>query len=126
MAFIVHMYRNRGNDFYSFHEGHWNSFYTLGIAHGWVPRGTTPTPDLPGVPSSGSIREWAAFGKFTGDYQPEDIAYDKLVTAEDAQAWANALTRVLDEDFPTPVHPEVTRKFIEFLRGGAFGFAWDD
>ncbi|MBP1629074.1 MAG: hypothetical protein H6Q00_3549 [Holophagaceae bacterium] len=86
-------------------------------------------------------------------YLPRDWGgVTRMVTAEDGAAWAEALGRALehmealDIDLPhegpcvvnSTMHPELnglmngglTREFIKafcvYLRGGAFGFAWDD
>ncbi len=76
----------------------------------------------------------------------------RMVTVDDARQWAEALERALQHmetlgiDLPhegpgiinTTMHPELNelmngglkrdfvRAFIQYLKGGSFGFAWDD
>lgn len=89
---------------------------------------------------------------FRPDYEPDEWAYSKMFTADDAYALADALQRAMDtirisnvalfekngpillRDNMTPeelsaanVPPsEALHGFINFLRHGQFVFAWDD
>jgi hypothetical protein len=127
MVSVVYMYRADGDQFYSFAEERWRSLKALGIAYGWCPKGTSPTPGIPEAPNSGSDREWAKLGYFSNDYEPEAVAYDKALSADDARNWAAALERAVQQDFPIrDLAPEVVDRFIKFLRHGSFAFSWDD
>ena len=127
---MVHMYRKAPGDahFCSFNESAWRIFRAVAIAYGWSPKGTTPTVSTLENYYAGSDRHWAQRDDFPGDYEPEDVQYDKLVSAEDARNWAAALERAKAENFPLldQIHESVVDRFIRFLRAGAFGFCWDD
>ena len=124
------MYREAPDDthFCSFNDSAWRYFRAVAIAYGWSPTGTTPTVSTPENCYAGSDRHWAQRDDFPGDYEPDDVQYDKLVSAKDADNWAAALERAKAENFPLleHIHESVVDRFIRFLRAGAFGFCWDD
>lgn len=122
----------------------WDLMRELAEANGWCPRGTQPPPRQ-------SV-DWEKHGGFQATYCCEDFPLVKLVTREDAWAWAEALekaaqamggdlhplsgpgTRVLSDRYPLEVWGQLQygvragflRRFAAFLRRGEFTFLWED
>ncbi len=123
----------------------WEEIQKLAKEHGWHPLGT--------VPRDVSDGRWDTAGEFKHSYEPGDWGYVKLVLAEDAAAWADALERFADrveagevtvlakshclliregmteeelEAANRDMSLEFLRELIAFLRRGGFRFAWDD
>jgi hypothetical protein len=116
----------------------------LGLAHGWKPMGTLYR-QKPGSDERGKLPEDAE------DYGPHDWAFPKVFLGEDAKALALALGCALPTNVKafTPTAEMMkavirssrandhtvrnkwmdrllVKKFIHFLTGGEFEFAYDD
>ena len=147
MAFVVEMARGRpgspGFQTFSCPGRVWRDMLAIARSFGWVPQGTMPDP-----------RPWSPDYKFYFEptYDPDDWAYSKQITAEDAANLAAAVRRAnaaisegtLD---PSGGHPPVLiregmnawemlmanarladllPRFARFAEAGAFVFAWDE
>lgn len=143
MSFTVYMVRDSaergGRDRFSCSFGTWELLVEIAKTFGWKPRGTTYLP----VRASDSPDTAARHG-----YQPGDQQDYKRIEAEDAIAWARALSEARRSPHltamlaarPGPaVLPDrasdtgaegagapftvVMDEFIEYAFGGAFSFA---
>lgn len=141
MNFTVEMVRSSdeagGRDRFSCSLAVWEWFVELGKTFGWKPSGTTYVPSQPVRSMSAPIRH---------GYRPGDARDYKQVDAEDASAWAKALTearhsshftslltvKLNDETAAKPMTSStdaeppieaVIDEFIEYAFGGAFAFA---
>ena len=130
---------------FSCSAGTWEQLLSLGKTFGWAPHGAAPDPKA-AVGNS----EYIKF--FRPNYEPEEWAYCKMFTSEDASALADALQRaaeafragnveLLEKKRPLLLRDDMTPEelfaanappsealhdFIRFLRHGEFVFAWDD
>jgi hypothetical protein len=124
----------------------WESALALGKQYGWKPMGTIPEPSC--------MEMFVKSGHYNHDYEPIMWGAEKMVLADDAKAWAEALERAVadsdekalaeaskpgvpivsdwmksEEDFQF-VNGGPSRKklleFAEFMKNGGFGFTWDD
>ena len=148
MVYIVEMCEypvDRENKrLFSCHGSTWFKILDIAKKYGWIPKGTVLPED--------ASKYWEEYGKFEDTYEPEEWAYCKAVSEEDANNLADALERALgdinDKFFegykkpPVPIIVEdfdgtstvyksgisekFLREFIQYLREGAFCFAWDD
>ncbi|MEI7741133.1 MAG: hypothetical protein WCJ29_01360 [bacterium] len=127
------------------HYNVWNELLRLGRENGWKSAGT--------LPGRSSWDEWARVGRYENDYDPIDYKYTKSIFADDAKNWADALERMLIElpgDIESSaktkmpillvegmteggfvsanrgISVELIKEFIIFLRGGGFGFTFDN
>ena len=149
MVFIVEMAHRapRESEFREFSCGKatWEQLLSLGKTFGWKPRGVVPDPK-----AMSTNPEYMKF--FRPNYGPDEWAYCKMFTAEDAAALADALQHaaealrkgnvallekkgpILLRDNMTPeelsaanaLPSQTLNDFIRFLRHGEFVFAWDD
>lgn len=90
----------------------WRRALDVGQANGWIPMGT--------LPSGSSIPAWLETVKLDFSYEPEEWRYCKTFLGEDAVALAAALQRAPGGS------DEFDPKFLAFMNGGQFEFAWDD
>lgn len=137
MAFIVEVFRANSQkpntvDF-NIHFKIWEQLLDEGRKAGWKPLGTVK-PDKLDYPS------------FKNDYNP-DYPDSKIVSAEDAQNWARALSASIETiDLNSAVGPAIIRdeiskeptivaagldidfvkNFIDYLKLGEFQFWWDN
>lgn len=149
MVFIVEMAhrapRETDSREFSCGKATWEQLLALGKTFGWKPHGVVPDSK-----AMATNPEYMKF--FRPNYEPDEWAYCKMITAEDANALADALQRAADairsnkielyekkqplllrdgmtpEELSTANAPpsEVLHEFIRFLRNGEFVFAWDD
>lgn len=149
MAFIVEMAHGTPDSpefrVFSCGKATWEGLLSLGKTFGWVPRGAAP--DQKAVAES---PEYMKF--FHPNYEPDEWAYCKMFTAEDASELADALQRAAEalragnvallekkgtfllRDDMTPeelyaanaLPSQALNDFIRFLKHGEFVFAWDD
>lgn len=122
-----------GRDLFACSMIEWTFMQQVARTFGWQPHGTTF--ELP----SDSNSQVAA----TRDYEPGAASDRKLVTADDALAWARTLEEARrSPHFQAMISAELTRRttddptaqsiadaldeFIQYAYGGAFTFARDD
>jgi len=140
MAFIVEMVGGVGGNSWHFSCGGatWKRALQLARDFGWEPNGTSPDPIW--------HDQWDAYGNFLGDYRCDELR--KIISADDAAAFADALERASKHPLPAfPKGPvlllegmtanqyrqanaglfaDFLAKFIGLLRNGEFSFFWDD
>jgi hypothetical protein len=111
----------------------------------WKPSGAVPDPV-----AARNMPDYPRF--FKSDYDPDEWAYCKRVTDDDAANLSQALRRaaasihagnvtVLEQPGPTLLRDDISAeelkrvnqlpselldKFADFAAGGGFAFAWDD
>lgn len=135
MGCVVNMVRNSveagGRDRFECKDTTWELMLTIGKAFGWKPYGTSYAP---------IDRDGGAPNSALHDYLPGDSRDRKYVDADDAKAWAAALS--LARESPQlaamlDARPELNAnrvaestaridEFIEYVFGGAFDFARAD
>lgn len=150
-----------GVDLFDCSGSSWGYLRKLGVAFGWNPAGTVPSPHTPPIKIASEylylVKERAA--KQRGElssalldlYEPRTWGnMIRMITAEDAANWAVALERALasavvidrlhagpiiisetmTSDQQVLVNGGINRKYVQefadYIRRGAFGFAWDD
>ena len=149
MAFIVEMVHRKEDcaepRFYSCHRDTWEQLLTLAEMFGWHPSGTVNANDLD--------HPTADYDKhFQPNYEPEEWAYCKAVTKEDASNIALALLNAHDaiksgkvamlpksrttifkqdmtEDEFISINNDIGQQLLQFglfASQGGFLFAWDD
>lgn len=130
----VEMFRRQpgssARDRFSCSERIWSALWELGQAFGWQPMGTTYV-----VPARRKVEVPARH-----NYEPGNALDQKRIEAEDAAAWARALTlakesphaaAMIEAQFPGAglaepsgeLFASVLDEFVEFAHGGAFEFA---
>jgi hypothetical protein len=139
MSSTVQLFREaaapKGRNRFSCSIPTWELLWELGQAFGWHPKGTTYV-----LPAKSKVEAPAR-----RNYNPGTVQDHKQVEAEDAMAWAQALTvakasphaaamiearaaaLIGSAESITELLPGVIDEFIEFAYGGAFEFAiWSD
>jgi hypothetical protein len=120
----------------------WYVSLDLARKYGWRSSGTQPAEE--------AFEAWRHAGGFEASFEPRLRPYVKQVSAQDAQAMADALERALADPVEMamlrvalngersrrgrgsadaddrPLSPMFLWDFVEFLRSGPFVFAWRD
>jgi hypothetical protein len=149
MAFIVEMVHRKEDrpdpQFYSCHRDTWKQLLTLAETFGWQPGGSVNASDID-YPTADYDEH------FKPTYDPDEWAYCKAVSKEDAKNIAIALLRaddaiksgkiailpktksaifknsLSDEDFQS-INSSIGQQILQFglfASEGGFLFAWDD
>jgi hypothetical protein len=131
MEFMVSMVRGStdagGRDRYSCSMGDWDLLLQIGKTFGWKPAGSTYLPAPKASVIDATVRH---------DYEPGDKKDYKQVDAQDAVAWAQALSEARRsphlaamvgvrsaEDAIDPRYTALLDEFIAYAYRGEFSFA---